>query len=429
MTHIEHVEGRRLCALAPDAGFGTGGQIALPSSYIPFNLLATHGAIYVDTHDQQRENRHVIFKFTNKGRRDTAWGRGGYVVPGLFPGYSTGNPGYDMAYDTRTGGLLIGNTENAVLKVMRLTADGQPDAAWGDNGRIVYSEKKTFLQLGMMKPLANKRVLIAFDRQQQLGTPFKGTAKPGGADDVALVRIDRLGRFDKTFNAAKPLTVVAGGYSADVQYDRGVAVSGTENFNDPTFRDLTLNDDGTYHVITTTQYGKSFLTPPVRNQGVAFSSRTTTSAESRVVSGDGALIKKKASTYVLKRDKTYLVGDASRSNYVVRGAFAVEDNGIAVLANADGDTALKRIGPDWFSAVINVLPPGDEEYRPYLAYVVQNDSDQTLAVGSQGELKLYKAGLSRVGEAVYIEDYPYSVTLDDDGRVVSAAPGQLTRLH
>jgi hypothetical protein len=427
MIHIEGVERRCLFTLVLDSTFGTGGKTVLPKQFTPLSLLATHSSIYVDAYDSNRE-RHVIFKYTNKGKRDTSWGTNGYVVPGLFSGPDASYPGYRMAYDTRTSGLVVASARDAVVKVQRLTADGQADAAWGDNGRVVYSEKNTLLVLGAIKPLASKRLLFAFDRQQQQGEPFKGTPKPGGADDVAMLRIDRLGRHDKTFNGGRALTVVGGSFSADVEYDRGVAASGTQQFNDPTFRDLALNDDGTYRVVTTTQSGKSILSRPDPGRGVAFSNNTTTSAESRVVTYDGVVVRKGAGNFVLKRERSYLVGDGSRGTYVVRGAIGVENNGVAVFADAGRDTALKQIGPSWYSAVTPVFPTDDEEDAPSIREVVRNEAGQAVAVGQSGEITAYARGIGYRPE-VYIGDYNSAATVDDDGRVLTAYIGQITRLR
>ena len=117
MPHTEPLEPRRLYAKGLDPTFGDGGRVPLSEDYRLLGVLATHGEVYVDTFHAKR-GRRQIFKYSDAGVLDTAWGTNGYVVTHVIPG-STGealvSDPLTMVRDNRTGGLLLGSSDDRTL--------------------------------------------------------------------------------------------------------------------------------------------------------------------------------------------------------------------------------------------------------------------------------------------------------------------------
>lgn len=428
--HIETIEARRLFAATLDATFGTGGNLAFPLDRAVLNVLATGGEVYVQVYQRPRE-RIVIFKYNEDGTLDTAWGRGGYVVPKFTSNNGDGISVIDeltLVRDGRTGGLLVGdvNQTYAGIRVERYTSTGQLDTAWGDSGAISYSENRTELTLDAVIALPQKQVMLAFEREQQKAERTYDLGTKGGADDVALLKFDKRGRYDKAFNGGHALTVAIGNYSGTSTGGRDLAPDRTdvENFSSPTFGDIQFFNDGSFRVISLRDQTQQTTT--VENfDSFSTIGRTVYSVESTNVSANGVLRKRPSQAYVLKRIEMDNNVDTVEPNFRPQAAAASADGvGVSVLFNTLRSASLLQIGPNGRGKPERL--PGPFSTRGVGSVVRSGSGDFVAQSYSDRGFGLLNLGLNlTLGRARVITpetDLPtnglYPYTADDSGRLL-----------
>ena len=217
-----------------------------------------------------------------------------------------------MVLDPRTGGLLLGGSNGAGLVIERHTATGAGNTSWGAGGERVYNENKTNLTIASITALPHNRVLLAFKREQQRSRiSYTPDGRRGGADDVALLMLDRHGSYDRTFNGGHSIRLSAASYAQTqtqtANDDRSIiTTTRVEDFSTPTFGDIQFRADGGLRVIVTRLAAHATTVDLFNHNGVepndssTTSSRFVSSVESTAVSPDGVLVPRKSQAYVLR---------------------------------------------------------------------------------------------------------------------------------
>ena len=454
MSHIESVEARRLFAVTPtpDVSFASGGRLSFPIDQPVLDVLATHGEIYVQVYQRSR-SRIAVFKYNDAGVPDTAWGRGGYIVPTLlFEQAQKQIFTFAMVRDSRTGGLLLGGVNDPIedddvydptasVAVERHAANGELDTAWGKNGQVAYAEPKTALSLERVVALPHKKILLALGREELLGTAEDGKSSTrGGPDDVALLKFDTRGRYDRTFNNGHALRVADGNYRSvhsDVDDETTMDV---EDSTVPTFGDVQFFTDETLRVVSTRE--QTHQTRMTYNVDViTYAGKSVFSAESTALTADGKIGAAGTQSYVLKRVTIDDGGNGNTHDFRPMAAVASADGkGVAVLADVDSSSGthggtLLRVGPGYRSSP-EVLP--DVLGKRYLGNFVRTGSGVVL-VQSSGTDGDYGGDTLRPGPGVlslgrdlavgrnrvlvpltYFPAFSLdTMTLDDNGRLLT----------
>ncbi|MDB5327285.1 MAG: hypothetical protein JWM57_2854 [Phycisphaerales bacterium] len=242
MNHVEGIEPRQMfAALTPDSSLAGTGSVPLPRGF-GSDLLATHGAIYVEGYNPRRRGFYV-YKYSDNGQLDTSWGYGGSIKPIITQNVRDDSVVPKMIYDIRTGGLLLAIDGGRSITIQRFQAGGATDAAWGTNGVVTYTARNSKLMIGEILPMARKQMAMAFTSVEQAGVTFNGEKTDGGEADLILAQFNRSGRIDPNFDFGKPLKVIRGHIKTQEfgDDDRGSKVV---NINAPVFGDLEQSAKG-----------------------------------------------------------------------------------------------------------------------------------------------------------------------------------------
>ena len=435
MSHVTQLEARSLFAVtAVDASFGDDGVVEMPNDLHVNDLLATHGAIYVDAENNKTGVRQ-IYKFNDDGSVATNWGDNGVVTPlQVGEGSAISNPlygGETMAFDGRTNGLyLFDGVEGDggyALQVQRITPIGKVDGNFGTNGLFSYSEGDTVLTAGKLVPLSKNRTLIAFERDESNTTRLnRTTTYTDGRDDVVLMRLDRLGRRDKTFGDRGVATVSSGFRKNISQQASNGRFNQTTDASETKFGDVQVRADGKYRVISTRD---RWVWKP-EGEPSRFGTRNDDfSAESTFVNADGGVVAKRSQTYLLRRERNPHVENYG-PRYQVQRASAYGESGVAVLADLNGQNVVLRLRPGYRSPAAPLASTDDTVFRS-----TRNAAGVTFVQTVGQDVSLYASDLSPVqtwGTNGILElPQPYAeITADDEGRLVAfyLIDGQLTRL-
>jgi uncharacterized delta-60 repeat protein len=186
---------------AIDASFGSGGVARIARQIMPAAVLVqADGRIVVagetyteaNTFDAVAEDTAVL-RLTADGALDTSFGTGGVtqVHLGKLPGIDGRN--YVRSLTAMPDGKLLVvcdvSSFNGGIGVLRLGADGRPDASFGTDGGAVVSAGRTFSVLGA--PIASGATLVVGVHQ----------------NDSMLARVDASGALDASFGQGGTKTI------------------------------------------------------------------------------------------------------------------------------------------------------------------------------------------------------------------------------
>ena len=378
-----------------DTTFGIDGHAKLPD-YLTLNgMLATHGSIYVDAYNYKKDRR-LIYKYTDAGVMDMSWGSGGYIVPHAVTSTKDAagqNNPVTMVYDPRTKGLIVGFADGDVVDFERRNADGSFDTSWGTGGMLEYRLHGTTITLNQITPLAGKQSLVAFQTYDDSSKAVGGTTQTAGAYSVSLLRLDRQGRFDKTFagdgvanvqlGTLKSLNTPdsdpdSGGTSAASSSETGTLA---EDLDEPIFGDIQVLSDGGYRLITTRDQSTS-----VTHYDHGFDAEIDNTKTGRLVASTWSINVSVAGavsvqqTYTLHREQFRNV-QADVQLYTPELALAEGSDCVTVLAETDdgGGTSVLRLTPTSRSATAPLPSAG-----PYLFGIFNNNPGGKIFVETTG---------------------------------------------
>jgi len=150
----------------------------------------------------------AVVRLTASGALDTAWGGDGVVTVDLGAGDDAG-AAVDLAPD---GDVVVAGTSGGDVAVVRLTASGALDAAWGGTGAVTVA-------VGSGDD-AGRAVAVASDGRVVVA----GSSHNGADDDAAVLRFTAAGALDAGFSGNGSLTVGVSG--DDVAHGLALAADG-----------------------------------------------------------------------------------------------------------------------------------------------------------------------------------------------------------
>ena len=236
-----------------DTTFGNGGAAGLdvPFSSDGMAIYATaDGSVYVSLRGTLQA---VVFKLDSSGALAPDFGDNGALTLNPTGGdYYTGNIATVVQPDGSVllGSMLYvgsdhtpGSTGDPFYAVQRLTADGNPDTGFGDNGVLYFDPALGLNYRSSMTVQADGKIIVAGQ----------------SADDNAfnVLRLNADGSFDTTFSGDGKLTievpqgVSSYAHSVAVQPDGKILIAGEviTRLNADGSLDTTFgSQDGKYHV-------------------------------------------------------------------------------------------------------------------------------------------------------------------------------------
>lgn len=138
----------------------------------------------------------AAFRLLSTGQFDSSFAWGGAIVVPM--GYNSGVG--SMVIDRLDGGILLAGTarssvnDNATFALLRLTASGWPDPAFGSHGKVLTRFPNSDARAEAVAVQSTGKILLA------------GRAGQGRSSDMALARLNRDGSLDATFGTQGEVT-------------------------------------------------------------------------------------------------------------------------------------------------------------------------------------------------------------------------------
>ncbi|WP_327141411.1 hypothetical protein [Nocardia sp. NBC_01327] len=178
-----------------DASFGTGGKVVTDlgtdADHANAVALQTDGAIVVagSMHDAVQGDNFAVVRYTADGKQDMAFGDGGKTVTD-FDGQADVANAVAVQTDGRilAVGTSAGTTSGDDFAIARYTSDGKLDATFGAGGKVVSD-------LGTTADRANAVALQQDGKFVVAGS----THDPVQGDNFAVVRYASDGKLDSAF--------------------------------------------------------------------------------------------------------------------------------------------------------------------------------------------------------------------------------------
>jgi uncharacterized delta-60 repeat protein len=237
---------RTAAGLSPDPGFGVGGSrtidVLAAHADVPTSIVrAADSGVYVAGHVHWSADDYdfAVLKLTATGELDASFGEFGPVRINFDLGASSNDRATSIAVDSEQRIIVAGTAARGAdgvdldVAIARLLPDGNPDPAFGPDGRRVYS-------FSTLDPTLRDEVGgIAVDAQNRvylIGTLH--VAEPENLSDVAILRITEDGELDPSFGIGGRVTFdfsTAGSGRTDIgvgvamQSDKAVFLAQAEN--------------------------------------------------------------------------------------------------------------------------------------------------------------------------------------------------------
>ncbi|GAA5234286.1 DUF4214 domain-containing protein [Verticiella sediminum] len=179
-----------------DTGFGDDGRVVLgmSGSADGYSVLAqADGKIVVTgTHWESGGYAFDVVRLTPDGERDAAFGVDGIVTLDLAPGS-------DIAYSVVQQGdkLLVAGSAGQTLVVVRLLEDGTLDATFGEGGKVMVATDNPMSEARSILLQADGKIAVV-GHQGQAG---------GMASDILIVRLNADGSLDQAFHTQEVNTL------------------------------------------------------------------------------------------------------------------------------------------------------------------------------------------------------------------------------
>jgi len=254
MNGLESLEARWLMAAdlstGLDAHFGRSGVLnfaaATKATLTGRVASGSDGYFFAATTGK----RYYVYKVTNGGKIDTAWGSGGRLTFGRIPIDQ-------IAVDQKTGKLYIAGVDFRSMVVERFNANGTEDATFGSGSVFNFTptqpangDSGILGDISAVTPLAHQQVLVTFNRRTYVETDTSGIySHLVGSDELVVMRLRTGGTRDPNFGKNGFATVFGGAYT----YGLGEFAS-TEITQTPLLGGIQLHDDGSIRVVGSQQY-------------------------------------------------------------------------------------------------------------------------------------------------------------------------------
>jgi uncharacterized delta-60 repeat protein len=194
-----------------DASFGDGGEVhvAVPGdSYVIDVAVAPDGSLAVawttGPADGDQTKAVQVLRLQADGQVDAGWGDGGYALP-----VRTRMDDFDLTIDAAGRVLLGTTTATQDFQVTRYDLTGAQDASFGTGGRTV-------IDIGVSSQDWVEKIQVGADGAILV---YGGTQR--GDADFALVRLDANGMLDTSFGDAAPARPTATGTLVGFDPDAG----------------------------------------------------------------------------------------------------------------------------------------------------------------------------------------------------------------
>jgi uncharacterized delta-60 repeat protein len=202
-------------------GFGDGGKVVSP--FLDFRnasalAVSDDGRITVGgyvpsaSNTQSTDHDFALVRYNADGSLDTTFGDGGKTVTDVAGGQN--DEITDLAPLPGGGVVAVGSTyvflpsnnysflDNRDYAVVRYGADGQPDAAFGDAGKVVGDFGLPFADAARIVAQQDGRMLVAGTAGAYVDPPPRETSNFDRAEEFGFARLNADGTPDASFGDA-----------------------------------------------------------------------------------------------------------------------------------------------------------------------------------------------------------------------------------